>query len=262
MPKHLHIDPFAGIAGDMFLGAAIDLGVALDQVRAAFAPVTLALPYRLTAEKTLRSGITGTDFRVHVEHAHEKHHHDHTHDHDHDHDHHHTGYQDMLRVIEQIDASDRAKDRARRIVTLLAEAEAGVHGIDIDTVHFHEVGAVDSIIDLIGAAVAVELLDVETVSCAPLPLGHGTVRCAHGTMPLPAPATARILHDVPTFGVDRQCETVTPSGAAIVKALADSFGHQPPMRIETIGYGAGDRDDPDIANLLRLQLGTRIELSD
>ncbi len=247
MPHHLHIDPFAGIAGDMFLGAAIDLGVEFDRVRAAFAPATLALPYELTADRVVRSGISGIDFRVHVEQTHT-------------HAHHHTGYKDLLTVIDQIDAPDRAKQRARRIVTTLAEAEAAVHNIDIDKVHFHEVGAVDSIIDLIGAAVAMDILDVNTISCAPLPMGHGTVKCAHGVMPLPAPATAHILTGVPTYGVDRECETVTPSGAAIVKALADSFEPQPPMQIERTGYGAGDRDDPDIANLLRLQLGSRIEL--
>lgn len=255
MSTHLHIDPFAGIAGDMFLGACIDLGAPLEQIAAAFAPVTLAHPYELTADRVLRSGIEGVDFKVYVNSGTP---HEHHHTHDHGHHHHHTGYSDLMHVISHIDANERAKGRAERIVTELAKAEAAVHGIDIEKVHFHEVGAVDSIIDLIGAAVAVELLGVDTVSCAPLPLGHGTVKCAHGVMPLPAPATARILHGVPTYGVDRRCETVTPSGAAIAKALADEFDQQPPMRTERTGYGAGDRDDPGIANLLRLQLGERV----
>ncbi len=262
MSTHLHIDPFAGVAGDMFLGACLDLGVDLEQIEAAFAPVTLAHPYQLTADRVTRSGIEGVDFKVHVMNAESGMRNPESHDHHHGRDHHHdhTGYSDLLHVIAHIDAGERAKQLAERIVTELAQAEAAVHGIDIERVHFHEVGAVDSIIDLIGAAVAVELLGVDTTSCAPLPLGHGTVQCAHGVMPLPAPATARILHGVPTYGVDRQCETVTPSGAAIVKALADEFGPQPPMQTDRTGYGAGDRDDPGIANLLRLQLGRKITL--
>lgn len=238
---HIHIDPFAGIAGDMFLGACIDLGVSLDELRAAFAPATLPLPYELAAERTQRSGIEGVDFRVHVDTPADYHKHTHP--------------RHMYEIIDAIDAADRAKQRAHRIVTVLAEAEAKVHGIAVEKVHFHEVGAVDSIIDLIGAAVAVELLGADSVSCAPLPLGYGTVECEHGTMPLPAPATARILEGVPTYGVDRMCETVTPSGAAIAVGLAEAFGPQPAMAVSQVGYGAGDRDDPGIANMVRLHLG-------
>ena len=161
-------------------------------------------------------------------------------------------------MIDCLDASDRVKERAHRIVHKLAVAEATVHGIDINAVHFHEVGAVDSIIDMLGSAVALELLDVDTFSCEPLPMGQGFVNCDHGNMPLPAPATAQILRGVPVYGVDRRGETVTPTGAAIAAALCDEFGLQPAMEIERIGYGAGDRDDPTVPNLLRLMIGNRI----
>ncbi|MBI1373541.1 MAG: DUF111 family protein [Phycisphaera sp.] len=315
--KHLHIDPFAGIAGDMFLGACIDLGVDLKALDAALAPLPVKLPYRITVGETYRHAIRGVDLKVVVgksdlgtrnaevgdaahhshdhdhghshdnahDHGHDhdhshSHDHDHGHSHDHDHDHvsnpkseirnprshsighahlhpHHTGYTDMMAMIDTLDASDRAKGWARGIVTAIGQAEAHVHGVSLDVVHFHEVGAVDSIVDMLGSAIALDMLGVETVSCASLPIGHGFVKCDHGNMPLPAPATAEILKRVPHHGVDRVGETVTPTGAAIVAAIATQFGSQPPMRVEKVGYGAGDRDTPDVPNLLRLFLGTR-----
>ncbi len=252
MAQHLHIEPIGGIAGDMFLGACIDLGVEPGTLVAALAP--LKLNVRLSAEPAVRHSIGGTNFHVH-DHAH---HHRHApcHPTAHAH-HHHTGYRDIMAMIDKIDLADRARTRARAIVTRLAEAEAAVHHTTIDHVHFHEVGAVDSIVDMLGAAVALEALDVDSLSCASLPLGHGEVRCAHGIVPLPAPATVNILRGIPTHGVDRRGETVTPTGAALVAALCERFGPQPPMIVERIGYGAGDRDDDAIANVTRLCLGPR-----
>ncbi|MAE59974.1 MAG: hypothetical protein CMJ49_01305 [Planctomycetaceae bacterium] len=250
MSQHLHLDPFAGIAGDMFIGACVDLGVSLDDLAAALAPLAFDRPYELSAEPTMRQGIAGIDFRVIVDDpalgADDHHHH-----------HHHTHYHDIVAMVDALDAGARAKQRARAIVDKLAAAEAAVHGIAVERVHFHEVGAVDSIVDMLGAAVALELLDVGTLSSGPLPIGSGFVRCAHGMMPLPAPATAELLKDVSTVGVDRQVETVTPTGAAIVAALADEVGPQPAMTIGAVGYGAGDRDDPDTPNLLRVMIGQR-----
>ena len=248
MSKLLHLDPLAGIAGDMFLGAMIDLGAPLEQIVAALRPLPVKPDYRITAEPTTRGGITAVDLKVHV-----------ADDPDH---HHHTTYRDVVQMIDALDAAPRARDRAAAIVRRLGEAEGEVHGVELESVHFHEVGAVDSIVDMLGAAVALELLDVGTISCAPLPLGHGFVECAHGTLPLPAPATADILRDIPTYNVDRQGETVTPTGAAIVAALVDGFGPQPPMHVEAVGHGAGDRDDPDTPNLLRALLGQRIPGTD
>lgn len=162
-----------------------------------------------------------------------------------------------MSMIDSLDTTERARDRARAITTAIGEAEAHVHGMSIDDVHFHEVGAVDSIIDMLGSAVALELLEVDTVSSVSLPIGSGFVRCDHGNMPLPAPATAEILKRVPHHGVERTGETVTPTGAAIVAALATQFGPMPAMNVDRVGYGAGDRDTPDVPNLLRLFIGER-----
>ncbi|MEX0744704.1 MAG: LarC family nickel insertion protein [Phycisphaeraceae bacterium] len=299
MTRHLHLDPFSGIAGDMFLGAMIDLSVPLAKLEAVLAPLPVERPYRLTAERAFRCGVGGVDFKVHLEPAthaspaahahaqptaaseagthHDHHHHGHHHgddhghsqraghgDHHHDapaHDrhqhHHHTGYREIMAMIDQLDIAERGRDRARRIVTALGEAEARVHGKPIEQVHFHEVGAVDSIVDMLGAAVALEMLDVDTLSCGPLPISRGYVRCDHGLMPVPAPATAYLLETLPTIGVDRTGELITPTGAAIVRALCDSLGPPPAMTFAKVGYGAGDRDDPAVPNLLRAVLGER-----
>jgi uncharacterized protein (TIGR00299 family) protein len=276
MDTHLHIDPFAGIAGDMFLGACIDLGADLSAIEAALRPLPIEQPYQISAEPTLRHAIRGIDLKVHIQspgnpthdHSHDHgHHHDHAHSHDHvhtapahGHDRPHTGYRQILEMIDAMDATPRAKTRAIAIATQVAKAEAKVHGMSIEDVHFHEVGAVDSIIDMLGSAIALELLGIETISCAALPIGYGFVQCDHGNMPLPAPATAEILTGVPHFGVDREGETVTPTGAAIVAGCAESFGPQPPMNVTAVGYGAGDRDPADVPNLLRLFLGHRIDI--
>ena len=265
MGRHLHVDPFAGIAGDMFLGACIDLGASLEAIKAALRPLPTELPYQLSVAETFRHAIRGVDFRVEIAGSPE------VHNHHHDHgpqasslrsqasrSHSHTGYRQIMEMIDHLDAPERARDRARAITTAIGRAEAHVHGIALDAVHFHEVGAVDSIVDMLGAAVALELLDVESISSGSLPIGHGFVRCAHGVMPLPAPATAEILKSLSHHGVDREGETVTPTGAAIVAALATEFGPMPAMRVERVGYGAGDRDPPDVPNLLRLFLGDRV----
>jgi pyridinium-3,5-bisthiocarboxylic acid mononucleotide nickel chelatase len=269
MARHLHIDPFAGIAGDMFLGACVDLGVPLEAIDAALRPLPIHPAYRLTVAQTFRHGIRGLDFKVlvattqgpaqSIEHRHDLAH-GHAHHHSHDHG---SGpaspgsYRYIMELIDQLDAPPRARERARAITRQIGQAEAHVHAIALDQVHFHEVGAVDSIVDMLGAAVALELLDVETVSSGSLPIGHGFVRCAHGVMPLPAPATAEILKHVQHHAVNREGETVTPTGAAIVAALAGQFGPMPSMKVDQVGYGAGDRDPADVPNLLRLFLGTR-----
>lgn len=290
MPHHLHIDAFAGLAGDMFLGACVGLGAPIEKIIAALQPLPIDQSYRITTTPTQRHAISAIDLKVQLDppsqtaptHAHQHHHgdahsHNHSHNHDHSHHHHHghghahehhhshahhhhTGYRDICAMIDRLDTTDRARQRAHAIVRKLAEAEAAVHDKSIEHVHFHEVGAVDSIVDMLGAAVALELLDVASVSCSALPLGHGFVQCDHGRMPLPAPATALILQNVPTYGVDRACETVTPTGAAIAAALAQQFGPQPPMQVAQVGCGAGDRDDPDIPNLVRLFLGQKINI--
>lgn len=281
MSKHLHIDAFAGIAGDMFLGACIDLGAPLDAIEAALQSLPIEQPYRISVAETHRHAIRGVDLKVLVEgsgdddthdHGH-SHSHDHGHSHSHDHGHSHshgthrqseTGdpqsrstYRAIMSMIDSLDTTERARDRARAITTAIGEAEAHVHGMSIDDVHFHEVGAVDSIVDMLGSAVAMELLEIETVSSVSLPIGSGFVKCDHGNMPLPAPATAEILKRIPHHGVERTGETVTPTGAAIVAATATQFGPMPAMKVDRVGYGAGDRDTPDVPNLLRLFIGER-----
>jgi hypothetical protein len=227
----------------MMLGAAIDLGADPGEIQRAFAPLAVSGRFSLSVQRTQRHSIGAVDLKVIVEQDKGHHHHHHVH------------YPDMIAMADQLAVPDRAIERARRIIEVLAQAEARVHGCEIEKVHFHEVGAVDSIVDMLGSAVALELLDVETISCGPLPISHGFVMCDHGRMPLPAPAAAYLMEGKPITGVSRQGELVTPTGAAIVDALANHFGPPPPMTLHRIGYGAGDRDDPDYPNLLRLFLG-------
>lgn len=298
MGRHLHIDPFSGIAGDMFLGALVDLGVDLAAVRAALSKLPVERPYEITTQRVYRHGIGAVDLKVRLldepavatdvaghhkhghdhdhhhdhgqGHDHDHHHHDHGHEHAHDHGHthahhhhhHHTGYREIMAMVEQLDTTPRGRERAGRVVTKLAEAEARVHGKSLEAIHFHEVGAVDSIVDMLGSVVALELLDIDTLSCGPMPISRGFVRCDHGLMPVPAPATTYLLQDMPTVGVDRTGELVTPTGAALAAGLCDRFGPPPAMRLVNTGYGAGDRDTPDVPNLLRLMLGETLHAGD
>ncbi|WP_432797205.1 LarC family nickel insertion protein [Poriferisphaera sp. WC338] len=275
MKIHLHIDPFSGIAGDMFLGALIDLGAKPEAITAAMGNLPTEKPWELAVDRVSRHGIGAIDLKVaigekhdhtHVhtyEHGSHDHHHNHEHKHSHEHSHdhahhHHTNYHDIMHMIDHLDVADRAKERARDVVTRLGEAEARVHQTTLDKIHFHEVGAVDSIVDMLGSCVALELLNIDSLSCGTLPISTGFVNCAHGKMPVPAPATAYLLESLPTQGVDRKGELITPTGAAIVRALTTPAlnGSQPAMTISATGYGAGDRENPDIPNLLRLSLGS------
>lgn len=279
MAQHLHIDPFSGIAGDMFLGACVDLGVDLDAVRQALAKLPVERPYEITTNRVQRHGIGAVDLKVrmldeqptandvvgHHKHGHDHHDHDHGHDHshahghshshEHSHHHHHTGYREIMAMVNELDTTPRGRERAARVVTKLAEAEARVHAKTLEDIHFHEVGAVDSIVDMLGSVVAIELLEVKSVSCGPLPISRGFVKCDHGIMPVPAPATAYLMQGMPTVGVDRKGELVTPTGAALVAGLCDHYGPAPAMTLGEVGYGAGDREAPDVPNLLRLMLG-------
>ncbi|MEM6458117.1 MAG: LarC family nickel insertion protein [Planctomycetota bacterium] len=243
MATHLHLDPFSGIAGDMFLGALVDLGVEVGALRAALAPLPVERSYDIVTRRVSRHGIGAVDLKVRVEPA------------EHGDGHHHTHYPQLMEMAAALDTTPRGRERAGAVVTALADAEARVHGTPREKVHFHEVGAVDSIVDLLGAAVALELLDIDTLSCGALPISRGFVRCDHGLMPVPAPATAYLMEGLPTVGVDRRGELVTPTGAAIVRAWCGSFGPPPAMTLRGVGYGAGDREDPDVPNLLRVMLG-------
>ncbi|AJE02206.1 nickel pincer cofactor biosynthesis protein LarC [Geobacter pickeringii] len=237
--KILYFDCFAGIAGDMAVAALIDLGVPFEVVRAAVA--SLPLPhssYSLAVEKTSRKGIAATRFVVRVE-EHQPHRH----------------YADIAAMIEESPLAPGVKEKAQRIFFRLAEAEAKVHGVEIGRVHFHEVGAVDSIADIVAAAAAIDYLGIDAIHASPLPLGSGFVESAHGRLPVPAPATAELLRGIPVHGAAGAGERVTPTGAAILAALATGFGPVPAMTVAAVGSGAGSRDFDDLPNVVRAFLG-------
>lgn len=238
--KIIYFDCYAGISGDMTVGALLDLGVPLTHLQAELA--RLKLPpnsYALSASRTERRHVGALKFDVAV------------------HDHHsHRHYGGIDAMIAESTLSDPVKERARSIFRRLAEAEALVHGVALDEVHFHEVGAVDSIIDIVGTAICLDYLGVEQVYAAALPLGGGFVETAHGRLPVPAPATAELLQGLAVHGECGEGERVTPTGAAIVAALAVGTGRRPAMRLERIGSGAGGKDFHDCPNILRAFLGT------
>jgi uncharacterized protein (TIGR00299 family) protein len=236
--KIAYLDCVSGISGDMTLGALVDCGVELAAIQAGID--SLGFPnIRLTSEEVKRHGFRATKVKVQhePEHAHRHLHH----------------------ITEKIDASSvltpPQKDLAKRIFTCIGEAEAKVHGTTIRKVHFHEVGAVDSIADIVGCAVGLSLLGVDRIVCSPVPTGTGYIEIEHGRVSVPAPATAEILKGVPLAPSVAAFELTTPTGAAIVKTVADEFGPLPSMTIQTIGLGAGDRDLKEQANVLRLIIG-------
>jgi uncharacterized protein (TIGR00299 family) protein len=287
-----YLDCFSGMSGDMFLGALIDAGVSPDVLEKTIAALNVGA--RLEISKVNRSGITATKVDVFVNGEKElpreefwaqgehslAHPHDHEHEHSsgdaHAHPHSHSptgsragapalhehGHGRSLKEIQKIIAaaaiSESAKKRALDIFAALGAAEAKIHNEEIESVHFHEVGAVDAMIDIVGAAVGVEALDVEEIVCSPLNVGGGTVKCAHGVFPVPAPATVELLQGAPVYSSGIQAELLTPTGAAIVKTLASRFGAFPEMKIAKSGYGAGTRDFPGHANVVRLTIGEAI----
>ncbi len=249
----LYFDCFSGLAGDMALGALIDLGLDAESLRAALGTLPLP-PWTLTVGEVRKMGLRGVDVKVRVRGEVEGPAHDDHHDHDHR-DHHAHGYADVVRVLEGGALPATVVERARAAFDAIADAEARVHGCAREEVHFHEVAAVDSVVDIAGTAFGLWKLGVDAVESAPPPLGRGFVRCAHGRMPLPAPATLEILRGLPVAPCTLERELVTPTGAAFVKAWARRVGPFPEMVIEATGWGAGDSDFEDRPNLLRLVLG-------
>ena len=235
--KICYLDCFSGVSGDMLLGALADAGADADELRKGIGRLGLD-GVELRFEKCKRSGIGGTNLTVQVEH-----------------DHHHRSLSRIEEIIAGSDLSERVKERSIRIFRRLGEVEAAIHQIPIEKVHFHEVGALDSITDIVGACIALDLLGIEKIYCSPLNLGSGTVEAAHGVMPVPAPATAALVQGIPTYSQGPAAELTTPTGAAIVTTLADEFGTMPAMRIGGVGYGAGDRDFKKHPNLLRVVIG-------
>ncbi len=238
--KVLHLDCFAGIAGDMLLGALIDAGVGVEDVRAGLSGLPVK-GWQLRAERVTRKGIDATKVTVEPEAG--------------AHVPHRLHCEELVAAIEDGGLSEAATGRALAALRAIAEAEARVHGVTVEEVHFHEVGGLDTLVDVAGVAVALELLGVERVTSAPLPVSHGFVDCAHGKLPVPAPAVAELIKGVPTVPLDIDGETVTPTGAALAVSLADAFGAPPPMTVRAVGYGAGTSEWHDVPNVLRVVLG-------
>ena len=227
----------------MILGALLDAGLSLDDLRDALGSLTLDRDAVWT-ERVTRAGVSATKFHVRGEgppsdHAHAEH----------------RTLAEILRLIDRAALSASAKERARALFTQLAEVEATIHGTSVDKVHLHEVGALDSIVDIVGTVYALEALGVDRIVASPLNVGSGSIRSAHGLYPVPAPATTRLLQGAPIYSGPQGGELVTPTGALLVTGYADSFGALPPMRLERVGYGAGTRDTHDAPNVLRVLIG-------
>lgn len=263
--KIAYFDCFAGISGDMVIGALLDLG--LDPAVLEYELCKLPLEgYRLQISRVEKCGIQTTCFQViltdpagehladaefeEMEQPAETHHHHHHHHHSPSH----RSLTEIIRLIQDSHLTAAVKSTACQIFTCLGQAEARVHGVSLKQVHFHEVGGIDAIVDIVGAAIGLEQLGLERIYASPLHLGSGFVRCAHGLFPVPAPATANLIAGVPVYSSAVKGELVTPTGAAIITSLAHQFGPLPAMVIQATGYGAGSRDR-EIPNALRVYLG-------
>ena len=254
--KLLYLDCFAGISGDMFLGALLDLGVSEDALRSELAK--LKLPgYAISTRRIVKQNVSATKFDC-IEsapalHSPRKHSGQGSAATTHSHDH--RGFTEIAEMISSSRLSEEVKRRALSVFKRLGEAEAKIHGLPLEKIHFHEVGAVDSIVDIVGACIALEMLGAKDVQSSPPPLGSGFVETAHGKFPIPAPATLELLKGVPTQPSNEPAELVTPTGAALLVEFCEKFGTLPAMRIEKIGYGAGTRDLEKTPNVLRAVLG-------
>lgn len=252
-----YFDCFAGISGNMVLGALLDLGLDRESWQRRLNGLQISDEYSIDIESVNRSGITGRHVRVNVTHGHQRDHHNHISDNKasgpgHEKEARHL--EDIERLLAESELSAAIKESILEIFTRLAEAEGHVHDLPPEDVHFHEVGAVDAIVDIAGAVIGLDMLEVERIISSPLHTGTGFVDCAHGRLPVPAPAVLELLEGVPVFSEGVDTELVTPTGAAIITSLADDFGERPEMEINSTGYGAGSKG-LDIPNLLRVTLG-------
>jgi uncharacterized protein (TIGR00299 family) protein len=233
-----YFDCFSGISGDMTLGALIDLGVPVDWLQNELSRLPLS-GYQLSAAPVMRNGIRASGVRVEIQEGG-----------------HSRNYKKIKLLLEDCLFSDTVKLQSLTIFEKLARAEAAIHGCAIQDVHFHEVGGVDAIVDIVGTALCLEKLGITEVMSSPIPVGHGFVDCQHGILPVPSPATVEILKGVPVCGTEVNCELVTPTGAAIITSLAQNFGRMPSMQVRKTGYGAGQRELADRPNLLRIITGS------
>jgi uncharacterized protein (TIGR00299 family) protein len=231
-----YIDAFSGLAGDMLVGALADAGA--DRAAISRALDSFAIGAAISWDRVQRRGVSAVKFRVGVSES-PKHRH----------------LSGILKLIHTAELPANVKSRAEQVFRALGQAEAAVHGVDIEKVHFHEVGAVDSICDIVGICLALDLLGVERICCSPINVGSGTVNTEHGVLPVPAPATAKLLEGKPIYSRGPAVELTTPTGAAVVSALVADFGAMPPMSVLSIGYGAGDHDFTEHANVVRVMIG-------
>ena len=257
--KTLYLDCGMGAAGDMLTAALLELFDDPNKIVRELAK--LRIPgVRFLAERVQKCGIYGTHMRVIVwdveedEHLHSHHHHDHDHGHDHHHDHTHGGMADIAHIISHLNISDKVRRDVLAVYDLIAQAESHAHGVRVEQIHFHEVGTMDAIADVTAVCYLMDKLGIEKVYASPVHVGSGQVRCAHGILPVPAPATAHILRGVPIYGGEIKGELCTPTGAAVLKHFVSEFGKMPPMAVEKIGYGMGTKDFP-AANCVRAMLG-------
>ena len=236
-----YFDCFSGISGDMTLGAVIDAGCDVARLRSELQ--RLQVPgWEISAEKVWKNGMAATHAKVETEDQKK-----------------HRSLTDILEILKKSELVPQVRERASSIFQRLGEAEARVHDVPLEKIHFHEVGAVDAIVDIVGACIGFQSLGIDKFACSPLNVGGGTAKMAHGVLPVPAPATANLLQGKPTYSNGVQRELVTPTGAAIVATLCDSFGPQPPMTVSAIGYGAGTGDLEGQPNVLRIMIGESAE---
>ncbi|MGM0887414.1 MAG: nickel pincer cofactor biosynthesis protein LarC [Bacillota bacterium] len=268
--RTLYFDCFSGISGDMVIGALIDAGADPVQMEEELKKLNMDEEYTLSWGKVVKNGITSTKFDVILtskseqthEHSH-SHGHEHSHghsqhEHSHVHEHNHHGsrtYKQIVEAINEANFNESVANMSLAIFKKIGEAEGHIHGLPLDKVHFHEVGAVDSIIDIIGAAILIDQLGIETVQSSAIPTGSGHIHIDHGIYPVPAPATLEILKGVPIASNDIRSELATPTGAAIAAVLAETFGSLPAMTVESIGYGAGTKTFENHPNVLRVIIG-------
>ena len=231
-----YFDCYSGVCGSMIIGALLDAGLELEWLRDELAKLGVS-GYRLRAEKTEKCGISGTEFHV-----------------DTDEDVPHRSAAELLRIVDESDLDSDVKESTAAILTAVAQTEAKIHNRSMEEIHLHEVAGIDSIVDVVGSVLGVKKLGIETVYASRIHVGTGFVRCAHGTLPVPAPATLALLQGIPVYSTGIEMELATPTGVAILKILARSFGPFPAMQVDRTGYGAGGRD-LEIPNLLRVTLG-------
>lgn len=242
--KTLYFDCFSGISGDMTIGALLDAGGDPTHLDTELKKLHMEEEYELKWNKVVKNGITSVKFDVVL--THEEHHHHH---------HEHRSYLDIVKLIEAAGFSEQVTETALNIFKKVGEAEGKIHGMPLSDVHFHEVGAVDSIIDIIGTAILIHQLEIDVVKSSPIPVGSGRIHIDHGVYPVPAPATLEILRGVPIAESELKAELTTPTGAAIVAVLAEAFCTLPAMKVKSIGYGAGTKQFPNHPNVLRVVIG-------